>query len=565
MGDHGEYHGKAAPIEPQPPVARPLDIVTVQIGDRIVAGAAILVERMFKAEIVQGNRRYKIDEHDRPADIFVRAQRLDEYRQDRDQDQVDAERQNIPDEIFDRFIIKISLDRLECDGGDGGQQQRRNEHERHSQCFRRHIGPVRQGGRIDDLVHLAVAVPPNQFAGIIDGDDERDDRKGSLQHTDQGKGDREQRCAVYFARRQQSGTDIEQTDQHQDEKGRAAKNHPHFQAHLGPELRPCGRSRLCCGQMIDDLWLGFCEFCRLLALFLHLPLGDAALGEGEFAISEAQGKQGYADRNQAVIEQRALQCRQHAVALRHRPIFGNDRQRAQAERFEQCSRVLPFWRVADNGQEAEIEDEKGDDRDIGVDHRTGRGGDRKEDRGGQENTRQRQYEIGKQIIAEPVGSDGFGIQPRHQAADEYRQRHADKGDGGDQKGADKATEQIVEFAHPGGADHRTKAAFIIAHDHIGDKGGGHEHEEYRQDLADLHDRRRRVDVDIAAASNGDILRGHRAEGQQEEEDGDYPENRVAQLVAQFEGSDFGEHRLYSRVQAAICGALSLRAPTRVAK
>jgi hypothetical protein len=44
------------------------------------------------------------------------------------------------------------------------------------------IGPIGQRRRIDDLVHLAVALAPDEFARIIDGDDVRHEGEAAVQY-----------------------------------------------------------------------------------------------------------------------------------------------------------------------------------------------------------------------------------------------------------------------------------------------------------------------------------------------------------------------------------------------
>ena len=59
-------------------------------------------------------------------------------------------------------------------------------------------------------------------------------------------------------------------------------------------------------------------------------------------------------------------------------------------------------------------------------------------------------------------------------------------------------------------------------------------------------------VNIAPAAQTDVFSRHRAEGQQAEDDGNHPEGRLAQLVAELEGGDLCKHAPGLRLRDAQC-------------
>ncbi len=160
-------------------------------------------------------------------------------------------------------------------------------------------------------------------------------------------------------------------------------------------------------------------------------------------------------------------------------------------------------------------------------------------------------------MGKDVGADGFDIDPGHPGADRDCRRDHEEGDCGRKKGTEEAGNQIVELGDPGGLYHRTEAGFIVAHDHVGDEGGRHEHEEDGKDEVDLGDCSRAVHLDVAARADRDLLDRGGTEGEEEEQDCDNPEDGVSELVAQFEGCNLCEHCAPQAARAA--GARRVRA------
>ena len=132
----------------------------------------------------------------------------------------------------------ITLDRLHRDAGGDRHQQQRQQHQDDGGYFGHHERPVRDRARVEHLVRALVAFAPNQFAGVIYGDDDRDDGKGAvkcLDHDPRHRIDDEIDDAVGVPH----GADaVEKAERQQHEKSRALENLRHLEARPLPALHP---------------------------------------------------------------------------------------------------------------------------------------------------------------------------------------------------------------------------------------------------------------------------------------------------------------------------------------
>ena len=198
-------------------------------------------------------------------------------------------------------------------------------------------------------------------------------------------------------------------------------------------------------------------------------------------------------------------------------------------------------RLGEQTYEDEIEHQEGHHTDIGRQHRARGGGEREEHRAHHQQRRHRHQEIGVQVILRPERAQLHRIEPWHEAPDQDAERHAGEGDHAGNKGAAKASEQIVELAHRRRADDGAKARFVVAHHDIGHKRRENEDREHAHDAELLHDRIRRIDVHVAGRADLDIGDHCGAERQQEEDAEGDPEHGRAELIAQLERGDFTKH------------------------
>ena len=449
MRQHGKDQRHRPPVEPQPPCQRAADSVAVHVRQLHPAGGAIIVERVFEADIVEGDRGDEIDDHHPPADIFVGAERLDEHRQHGEDDHVDAFGQQVPAQIFARRNIRDTAKQLDQHRRDHAGRQCRHQHAGHCQRLGHQIGPVGQRGRIDDFVHLAVAIAPDQFAGIIDGDDHGDDAEGAAQRVDERKGQRPGRGAIDFIGKEQPAAGVEQPDEQQHEKRRAFEHLRHFETRPRQqpgERRVVGARRRQGG---DNLGLVHRQLGRDFRLAAHGAQRQALFGKAEAPIGEGQRRQPDAEPDQPVPEQPAGERRQLAVRFGRGPIAGDIAEGRRAKGLDQPGEIAQFGLRAQRRRQHQIGDEKNHDADIGIHHRARRRRDGKEDRRREQHIGQSEHEIGKKIVAEPVRPQRFRVEPRHQRTEEDRQRHKGKGGGSSGRGAGKARQQIIELAHPG--------------------------------------------------------------------------------------------------------------------
>ena len=144
----------------------------------------------------------------------------------------------------------------------------------------------------------------------------------------------------------------------------------------------------------------------------------------------------------------------------------------------------------------------------------------------------------------------FGIKPRHERADDHRQRNGEHDNQAGEKRAEETAEQIVELVDLRRADHRRETGLIIADDNVSDERDDRELAENRHDRHRVDDRERAVDVNVAGRADLNEVDGDAAERQQEKDNKRDPKDRVFQLIAELERSDFSKHRTALSDQAA---------------
>jgi hypothetical protein len=563
VAQHQQHHGAGAPVGLEPGVGLPEAADPVHVRQRNVRLAGVEEEVVVPAQAGRHDGGDQVGDHRRPAQELVRDEALQEHRQDREQNGVGGGGQDEPQHIVADLVVGVALDGLHRHAGQGAEDEGGDQHQGDGQALGDDERPVGRGRRVDDLVGPAVAVAPDELAGVVDGDDERDDGVRPPQQRDHLAGHRIGVHAVEFAGEHQAGRGIENAEHHQHQEGRALEHLGHVEPRAGGELgqgragpeRRAGLGARRRGRGRGRRGLGDGGECLALAGF------RAAHREAEQARGRGEEGEPDPDPEQAIGEQLARNRRDQAVALGGRPVAHGVAEGRKAEGLAPGQRVAQLRLARDHGHDDQIDDQEADHRQVGAHHRAGRRGDGEEQGGGQKQPGQSDDDVGPGVVAEPIGPEGLGIQPRHQRAQPDRQRHRQEGDRRRPEGAGEAAVEIVELAHPRGAHDRPEAGLVVAHDAVGHEGRGHEHaEEQRPDLGDLDDRERGVLVDVRGVADVDLVAGDRAERHQEEQDRHDPEDRLAQLVAELEAGDLGEHR--RRPQAAL-GVR--RAADRVAK
>ena len=554
VGDDHQDHGEGGPVGIAPggedsEIARP-----VHVGQRHARALGVAIQHVVKAEIAQHQGRDQIDDHERPADEFVGRQGLDEDGQNRQQDEIGRARQDVPEQVFAELVVGIALDGLDHDAGHDADQQGRDQHQGQGQGLGNQEGPVRRRGRVDDLVDLALAIPPDQLTGIVDGDNDGDQAEGPGHGRDHHPRHQQDRRAEDLAGEQQ-GDDAEGQGQHdQHQIGGTAEDQRHLE----------GGARQQLGQSAGEAVGG----CRQRAGRNRPGRRGRLVGEGAQLVGLAglrstdrgpvqqpgrgQDEEGDSRPQQAIAQQHPVQRGQQRILLGHGPVFGDQAEGGAAERLGPGGHAFPLGLVADHRLGDQVQDEDPDHADIGGHHRPGDRGQGEEQGRGQQQTRQGQHQIGIDIVTRPEGPEGFRIDPRHQGADQIAQADTGETQGHGGERPEEPAVQIVEFGHTGGVDQRAEPRGRVPHHHIRHNGRGGQHEEDGEDQMGLGQGEGRVLVNIAPATQADVVAGDRAEGQQAEDEGDDPEGRLAQLVAELEGGDLCKHAPGLRLRDARC-------------
>src|SRR5262245_50435380 len=278
-------------------------------------------------------------------------------------------------------------------------------------------------------------------------------------------------------------------------------------------------------------------------LLLAAPARLAALDgrEAEPRQGEPQDGGAQSDPDQAVPEERPAHGERAGVALDRRPVARRVVEGCEPVRVQE-RRHRPILDVREEQLRHAPEDEESDDADVGVEHAPGQGRHREEDRPGQEEVRDHQDRERGEIGGEAEHPDPLGLEPRHGAADDNGERHADEDQRRDDERAAEPAEEIVRLAHRQREEQRVGLRLEVAVDTAGDERGRQERPDGGHHQEHLHDDVWRVAMNVAdRAPDGDGVGGDGAEGQQEEDGAGDPEHRLPELVADFEREDAGEH------------------------
>ena len=170
----------------------------------------------------------------------MRHQHLHEHREHGEQHGQRRAGQHEPLQVVQQLEVGVALQRLHHHAGQHRDEQRGRQDERDRNDLRDDERPVRRRRRVDDLVDAAVAVAPDQFAGVEDRDDDRDDREGAVQVDDHQPRHREDLAAVELPRVPERAERVQHADAEQHEERRAAEHEGHVEARQPPELLPAG-------------------------------------------------------------------------------------------------------------------------------------------------------------------------------------------------------------------------------------------------------------------------------------------------------------------------------------
>ncbi|MNQ89103.1 hypothetical protein D3C85_1044000 [compost metagenome] len=335
---------------------------------------------MVEAHVGQNDGRDQIDHHDGPADELVGRQRLHKDGQHRHQSEADGLGHDEPEQVLAELVVGVALDRLHDYPGQRGGQQGRDQHQDQGQGLGQQEGPVGRRRGIDDLMRAPLAVAPDQFARIIDGDDQDDQAERTAQGLDHHARHQQDRRAVDLASEQQ-GRDAEGEAQGQhDEIGRALEHRLHLEAGARNQLRQPGLEAVGRRRQGRDgsagVRRGLGHRLQLLLFAQFRPARRRAI-EG---IGGGQEGQADAQPQQLVTQQQACQRRIDRIALCRRPVFGRQAIGAGAEGLQPGHQRLQLRLGAEHRGRGHVEDEDTDDADIGRHHRARDGRQGEEDR-----------------------------------------------------------------------------------------------------------------------------------------------------------------------------------------
>ena len=328
VGQHHQDGGYAAGVEPHGPGLDPELAHAVHVRHPHAERPEDGIEHVLEAHPLHDDGQHQPDHHHVPADEFVGAEHLDEHRQDADQDEVGGVRQHVPEQILLRLEIEVALGRLHGHRRQHAAHQRGDQHQADGQHLGQHEGPIGRRGGVDDLVHPPVAVAPHHLAGEVGGDDHREDQEAALQGRQDDPRHRPQGAAVDTVVGDEPGVAAADGDaQAQDHPEHDALEHQrHVEAGAGGQLAPArpGRGLAHGGHRPRGLRR------RFLLERLAGRAGRAALVE---RIGDGQRRRAQQDRQQPAPAQHAHQRRQQGVAVRHRPVAGDQTHGREAERL----------------------------------------------------------------------------------------------------------------------------------------------------------------------------------------------------------------------------------------
>jgi len=169
---HQQQHPEAGPIGARDEPADPEAAGPVHVAERLARPCTEHVEHVLVAEVLEEDAAQEPHEHDPPADILVGAEDLEEHREDRDQQEIDALRPDEGGKVQAQIHRLRALGELVEEAGRRARQGHDDEHREDGDDLGHEHRPAGGRGRIDDLVDLHVALAPHELAAVEDGNDQ---------------------------------------------------------------------------------------------------------------------------------------------------------------------------------------------------------------------------------------------------------------------------------------------------------------------------------------------------------------------------------------------------------
>ena len=237
MGDNHQDDGKGEPIGAQHPCTIGKSARAVHVAQRFGGIGTIAVKRVGVAHVDQEDACNEPDEEHAPADIFVRAQRLEEHGEDGNQQHVDGHRHQEPCKIAAQAKFRRTLYQLEKQPRRHCDKVEKHQHQEDSQHFGQCDRPIWRWGGIDDFTDLCVAFTPDQLSPVKDRDDQQEDRKALLDVGDDVGSLRIRRRPEHGLRQEQPCARVDDGQQQQHNQPRAAQHLHDFGLEADEELR----------------------------------------------------------------------------------------------------------------------------------------------------------------------------------------------------------------------------------------------------------------------------------------------------------------------------------------
>ena len=236
MGKHQQDRSKRQPIGLVPRPSDPEMPHGIHIRERYRGRPTIEVEIVVKADHLEDDAAHEVGQHHGPSHEFVGNESLHKHRQNGEQSRFDHARQQEPEHIARQLDLGISVPGLERDPTQCGGRVRGEEHPPDCQHLGQHKCPVGCGGRIDNLVHSPLSIPPDEFAGVEDRNDDREQVERAVQAVNHRARDRPVTHAPLRYRTAKGAQGIEKAQHEKHRKGRAANDKCHVKSNQGPEL-----------------------------------------------------------------------------------------------------------------------------------------------------------------------------------------------------------------------------------------------------------------------------------------------------------------------------------------
>ena len=109
-------------------------------------------------------------------------------------------------------------------GGQRAHEEHGAEHQDEAKDLWDQEGPVRGGGGVDDVGKATLAIAPDKFASVVDGDQDNDETEGALQQFDHAQGGGQEGGPVLLQAQEDTAEGIDEPQNDEDAKGRAVKD-----------------------------------------------------------------------------------------------------------------------------------------------------------------------------------------------------------------------------------------------------------------------------------------------------------------------------------------------------